>query len=115
MIFVIVCDFIIPVVMIILGMLYRNHYPKKINNHHGYRTTRSMKNQDTWEYSQKIFGKIALIDGVIMLAISIAVVCFSVSKGKDGFAWISFALIMIQIAMMIFVIYLVEKDLKKMK
>ena len=113
MIFLAVCDFLIPITMMAIGLVYRNRSPKDINKLHGYRTTRSMKNQETWDFAQKKFGKVALIDGIIMLAISIAIVCFSISKGKDGFAWISFALIMVQITMMIFAIYFVEKALKK--
>lgn len=46
-IFLLVCSLLIPAVMIVAGFLMWKHPPKKINGFYGYRTTRSMKNQDT--------------------------------------------------------------------
>lgn len=37
------CDLIIPIVMLISGRMMWKHCPKRINNIVGYRTTRSMK------------------------------------------------------------------------
>ena len=46
--FMFICDLIIPVVMVIGGRMMWKHCPKHINGMSGYRTTRSMKNMDTW-------------------------------------------------------------------
>ncbi len=40
----------IPLTMLIIGFLFSQHAPKTINPVWGYRTTRSMKNKDTWEW-----------------------------------------------------------------
>ena len=113
MIFLAVCDFLVPVTMIITGLVYRNRSPKEINKRHGYRTTRSMKNQETWNFAQKTFSRVALLEGAIMLGISLVVVFLSISKGQDRFNFISFVLSLIQIGMLLCVIYFVEKALKK--
>ena len=44
--FMLICDLIIPVVMVISGRMMWKHCPKHINGMLGYRTTRSMKNMD---------------------------------------------------------------------
>ena len=40
---------IIPALMIICGKYYIKKAPKNINHFVGYRTTRSMKNKETWK------------------------------------------------------------------
>ncbi|NKI28170.1 SdpI family protein [Arenibacter sp. 6A1] len=36
------------------GMIFKKNPPKKINWWYGYRTKRSMENQEKWDYAQKI-------------------------------------------------------------
>lgn len=40
--------FLVPAVCIVFGVLFLWHPPKNINGLYGYRTSRSMKNEDTW-------------------------------------------------------------------
>ena len=49
--FMLICDMIIPIVMVIVGRIMWKHCPKHINGISGYRTTRSMKNMDTWKFA----------------------------------------------------------------
>ena len=53
--------------MMAIGLVYRNRFPKDINKLHGYRTTRSMKNQETWDFTQRAFAKVAIIEGTIII------------------------------------------------
>lgn len=50
--------------MLVLGLLFQKFPPKKINYLYGYRTNRSMKNQEVWEaannYASKLFLRICL-------------------------------------------------------
>ena len=48
--FVLICDCVIPVLMIIVGRMMWKHCPKQINGVVGYRTKMSMINMDTWEF-----------------------------------------------------------------
>lgn len=46
--FMLICDLLIPIVMVVGGRMMWKHCSKHINGMSGYRTTRSMKNKDTY-------------------------------------------------------------------
>lgn len=52
-------NLLIPGLLILFGWMFRAHAPKKINLAFGYRTKRSMRNEDTWQFAQAEFGKLA--------------------------------------------------------
>ena len=60
--FMLICDLLIPIVMLIGGRMMWKHCPKHRNGILGYRTTRSMKNMVTWkfahDYCEKLWWKI---------------------------------------------------------
>ena len=56
--FMLICDLIIPIVMLIGGRMMWKHCPKHINGIVGYRTARSMKNMDTWKFAHDYCGKL---------------------------------------------------------
>ena len=39
--------------MLVIFLIFKRYPPKKINHTYGYRTKRSMKNQDTWDVANK--------------------------------------------------------------
>ena len=43
--------FLIPVLMILVGIIMFKYPPKKINFFVGYRTVNSMKNKERWDFS----------------------------------------------------------------
>ena len=64
--------YLIGIIFIALGILFKFLPPQKINSIYGYRTKLSMKNQDTWNEAQRysaysflIFGLIYLIAGLV--------------------------------------------------
>ncbi len=50
-IFMLIMLLLIPFSMFGLGMYFCKNIPKEINCIFGYRTSRSMKNQDTWKFA----------------------------------------------------------------
>jgi len=54
--------------MIILGYIYWKWPPKKINQIYGYRTRRSMKNQEIWDYANKIGAQAIIYTGIITMS-----------------------------------------------
>ena len=56
--FMLICDMIIPIDMVIVGRVMWKHCPKHINGISGYRTTRLMKNMDTWKFAHDYCGKL---------------------------------------------------------
>ena len=57
-IFMLAMDLILPLSMVFLGRYFVRHAPGNINMLFGYRTARSMKNQDTWQFAHRYFGKL---------------------------------------------------------
>ncbi len=67
------CDCLIPVIMMIAGRMMWKHCPEKINWVIGYRTKRSMKNQDTWKFAHEFVGKLWWRVGLGLLALSVLI------------------------------------------
>ena len=57
-VFMLTCNLIIPVVMILFGRMFEEAPPKKVNWTFGYRTKRSMKSQEAWDFAQRYFGEL---------------------------------------------------------
>lgn len=55
----------VSILFIVFGFILMKYPPKSINSMYGYRTPFSMKNQDTWDISQKHSGLLMLLLGVI--------------------------------------------------
>lgn len=71
--FMLCCDILVPIIMIIAGRMMWKHPPEKINGIIGYRTTRSMKNIDTWNFAHAYSGRLWWKIGWIILLPSIIV------------------------------------------
>ena len=65
-------DLLIPLTMVGFGLYFRNNPPPNINAFFGYRTKRSMKNQDTWRYAHEHYGRVWFWTGLIILFLSLA-------------------------------------------
>lgn len=55
----------VSILFIVFGFILMKYPPKSINSMYGYRTPFSMKNQDTWDISQKHSGFLMIILGII--------------------------------------------------
>lgn len=79
-IFMFVMELLIPLTLLCFGRRFMNRAPKEINHSFGYRTDRSMKNQDTWEFAHRYCGKIWFYSGLLMLPLSIIVMALVIGK-----------------------------------
>ena len=61
-----------PLILLVAGLFTRIGLPKKVNWFVGYRTSLACKNQDTWGFAHKYWGKLMIIFGIIALALCIA-------------------------------------------
>ena len=64
------CDLLIPIIMILFGIITIKKAPKNINYIFGYRTTRSMKSEDTWQFAHELCGRLWWKIGLITLVLS---------------------------------------------
>nr|WP_315021684.1 SdpI family protein [uncultured Aminipila sp.] len=112
-IFLVACNMLIPVIMIIFGKIFENKVPKRINNFYGYRTSMSRKNQDTWEFAHKCCGRLWKKVGLIMSVVTLilTVVSFTLSEDMQGI--VCGIIVTIQTIVLIGSIFPVEKALKK--
>ena len=63
-------SFLSGIIFMITGFVMFKFPPKNINMLYGYRTTRSMKNQEQWDFSQKYSAKLLIFCGVFLILTS---------------------------------------------
>jgi len=112
-IFMLVMALLLPAFMTAAGAYYRSHSPGKINSFVGYRTARSMKNEQTWAFAHRLFGRIWFRTGLAELPVSALVMLFFLGRGKDAVGFAGTALEMAQLVLVIGSIIPVERALKR--
>lgn len=110
--FMLFTNLLIPAIMSIMGYFLKKHPPKKINNYFGYRTTMSMKNNDTWIFANKHSGQIMFYWGLYLLPLSSIPYLFLFTKSDNFIGIIGLVICLIQLLIMIFTIFKTEKALK---
>ena len=112
-IFMLVLDLLIPLTMIGFGRSFIKSAPKEINKVFGYRTTRSMKNRETWEFAHNYCGKLWQAIGYVMLVISLIAMVFLFGKDNRTVGSIGGIICGIQLIILLGSIFFVEQALKK--
>lgn len=111
--FMFVFDLLIPLTFIIGGRMMWKHCPQDINGLMGYRTSRSMKNIDTWKFAHTYCGKLWWKMGWITLIPSIVIHIPFVHSTVDTIGVVGGILVTIQCLLLIFSIIPTEIALKK--
>ena len=62
--------FIVGFVFAVAAFITLKFPPKKINSIYGYRTSRSMKNQENWDLAQRFSSQLMLKQGLILLLLA---------------------------------------------
>lgn len=104
---------LLPVVMFGIGAYFSNHAPKKINDFFGYRTTRSMKNLDTWKFAHYYVGKLWKIIGVVSTPLTFIAMLLCYGKDIDYISQFGVIVIVVQMIVLIVSIFPVESALKR--
>ena len=111
-IFMVVCNLLIPLCMFGFGIVFEKHPPRSINMAYGYRTTRSMKSEETWAFAHAYCGSVWRRAGLVMGIVSAAACIAVFLLGEDAISVISIVLITLQIILLIGSLYPVEKALE---
>lgn len=111
--FMFIVSLFIPLVMIGVGSYFVKKAPAKINVIFGYRTIRSMKNQDTWKFAHNYCGKLWQTLGLIMLPLSVGAMFFVVGKEAYTVSIFGCILVLIQMVFLVGSIIPTEKALRK--
>lgn len=112
-IFMLLMALLVPVTMILFGRIFSRKAPGNINMLFGYRTERSMKNEETWNFAHAYFGRIWYRLGWILLPVSILGMLPVLGKDKDTVGYTGMALEFMQILALIIPICFTEAALKK--
>lgn len=107
------CNLLIPAILLIGGWLLYYRTPKTINLIYGYRTGLSMKNQDTWNFANKMCGRVWLCWGGPLFALSLLVQLFFIYASEDAFVIMTLVLEGIQLVVIFASIYVVQKAMKQ--
>lgn len=111
-IFMFVCIIVVPVMMYILGKVFVNHPPKDINGVYGYRTTRSMKNQETWDFAHEFCGRLWVKLGKLLVFVSIVPMFFVIGKSDNVIGVMGLIISGFQLVVMLGSIVPTERALK---
>ena len=111
--FMLCCDVLIPVLMIIAGRMMWKRPPKTINGTVGYRSNRSMMNMDTWNFAHDYCGRLWWKIGWIMLVPSILIHVPLYGKSDNAIGIACGLLITVQTIVLIVSIFPTERALKR--
>ena len=97
--------------MTIVGSLLAYRTPRK-NSIYGYRTSMSMKNNDTWIFANRYCGKLWIKCGLILLPISVIFMLIVAKAGNTTVNIMATIICLIQLIPLVGTIYPVEKVLR---
>lgn len=98
-----------PAIMLGVGFAWKKHPPGEINDLCGYRTKRSMMNQETWKFAHAYCAKIWRVWNGVLLLLSAALLFLFRSDFVNASLWV----IGFQIVVLCLSIFLTERALKK--
>ena len=79
----------------------------------GYRTVMSMKNEETWEYAHRFFGKLWFRFGIAVGVISIIPLFFFIGKDKDTIGFAGMIICYVQLVAMLLPVIPTEISLRR--
>lgn len=103
---------LMPLMMVGFGLLLMKNPPKRINSVYGYRTRRSVRSQDTWEFAHHYFGKLWLVCGLVSIPISLVPMCLVLGKSEQVISVTGLIVLGLQTLLMLVTIILTERALK---
>lgn len=112
-IFMLIMSLLIPITMIGFGRFFIKRAPQKINMVFGYRTSMSMKNNDTWKFAHTYFGRLWCIIGWVMLPVSICAMLLVLEKEITAVGVFGGVLVFLQCIFLFAPFIPTERELKK--
>ena len=112
-IFMLIMVLLIPLTMLFFGWLLFRRTPKEVNYVYGYRTKRSMMNEETWRFANQYFGKVWYLCGLILAPLSVIAIAIVFGKGPGTVGTVGGIITMLQMLPLIGAIVPTESELKK--
>ncbi|MGE5580305.1 MAG: SdpI family protein [Bacillota bacterium] len=99
---------LLPFAVSLIGVRLRRNPPKRVNWFYGYRTPRSMRSPEAWEYANRRCGEIWSRMGLVVGAVSTVVAGLHWNKLDTVSPW----LVGFQLVSLFLTLPIVEHDLK---
>ena len=112
-IFMLLSVLMIPLTMIYFGRRFFKSPPKSINATFGYRSTMSMKNQETWKLAHTVCGRFWFRCGRILLPLSVVPMLLVIGRGTETVGYTGVIIVFIQLVPLLCVIPVTEHALRK--
>lgn len=112
-IFMTCCTLLIPVLMVCAGAALRRGKFSTINPVSGYRTRRSMKNQQTWDYAHRECGLLWRRWGSTMLVLTVIAMLLFMGEDTDHIGVVGSVITVLQMIPLFLSIAIVEKKLRE--
>lgn len=87
--------------------------PKSINATFGYRSTMSMKNQETWKLAHTVCGRYWYCCGWLLLPLSVVPILFVIGRGTETIGYTGVITVFIQLVPMLCALPVTEHALRK--
>ncbi len=98
--YMLILDLIIPCLMFLIGRYFLNTDPKKYVRILTYRTTMSMKNEDTWEFTHHHIGNLWRKCGMVMAPLAAAAMLFMIRSQHQTMFYFSIVVCCIEMIIM---------------
>ena len=102
-----------PATMIGFGRSFFKRPPRDINATFGYRTTMSMKNQETWKLAHTVCGRYWYCCGWLLLPLSVVPILFVIGRGTETIGYTGVITVFIQLVPMLCALPVTEHALRK--
>ena len=112
-VYMLLTSLLIPVIMLVFGCIFHRQAPKKINVWYGYRSARSMKNEDTWVFAHQHIGRTWMLIGAVLLVVSVIPMIAVYGKDDDTVGVVSLGLTVIQLIPLVVSLIPTERALKR--
>ncbi len=111
--FLLVCNMLIPLTMLIGGWVMWKHPPREINMLYGYRTARSTRNMDTWHFANTYCGRLWWRWGWILALLSALAHLPFIHADEETLGVLCIAVMAVQLAVLFISIIFTERALKR--
>jgi uncharacterized membrane protein len=107
------CNLLFPAIMLVGGKLFQKDKPREINWIIGYRTSMSMKNEDTWRFAHKVSGRWMWRIGWGCLLLTVVPMLLVLRENQEVVATVGAMVMCLQMVPILAVIPLTEHALRK--
>ena len=111
--YLVLIDLLLPCVMVVCGMIFRKHPPRHPSGIWGYRTRRSLKSRESWDYANRYVGNIWYRWGLILLPLSVIPMLFVLGAEPGTLSAVTVVVCLLQLIPVIGANILTEKALKE--